>query len=712
MARPNRLAVFLCQGGHRGEPSLDFKRLRWTAEARGYPVWEITQACGQEGAAAVARMAREAGLDSFILGACPLAAQGGPLGGELARAGLPVDMALHLDLCQKPQGASGQCQVSDGGQQALGQALICQEARPVPEFQDREVERRVLVLGSGLLALTVARGLLHSGYPVLLLTPGRRLAPPEPLLGPAAMAEAADLARVLEADPNLEVVPRGQLIRLAGSAGAFQATVLDHQMRRLHRGLGAVVVTQGPPTRLNCGATGLEPGPRVVSLDELLGWLSSPEHFRKKVPVAGPPRVGLAVGLGREASPMSLRAACQAGQALVRELGAQVTLFTGQAKMAAADLEELTQETRGLGVIFVKFTDSRPRASALPQGLGLCYQEEILGREFCQPLDVLAVDQVPAPDEAWLGLARALGLAVAGDGCLQPDQVNALPVASARAGVFVVGPACGAWDLPASLDQAGIALASVRLLLGQGWARVQAGTVRVDRRRCTICLTCVRVCPQQAMGRLERRPVANPLACTGCGTCASECPMEAIQIAGQDDQRYQREIGAAVCKSPSGLQSGLEQEILVFACANSAGRALAGARLQGRPWPAGVRLVQVPCAGKVDPAYVLGAFQEGLDGVLILGCHPDACYSLTGSTWASHRVPHLARLLKEAGYDSRRLSSAGVAPNMQNQAMDLLEQTHRRIAELGPNPLKVEARVRDFLARFTVRIDETYAITG
>lgn len=188
--------------------------------------------------------------------------------------------------------------------------------------------------------------------------------------------------------------------------------------------------------------------------------------------------------------------------------------------------------------------------------------------------------------------------------------------------------------------------------------------------------------------------------------------MEAIQIAGQDDQRYQREIGAAVCKSPSGLQSGLEQEILVFACANSAGRALAGARLQGRPWPAGVRLVQVPCAGKVDPAYVLGAFQEGLDGVLILGCHPDACYSLTGSTWASHRVPHLARLLKEAGYDSRRLSSAGVAPNMQNQAMDLLEQTHRRIAELGPNPLKVEARVRDFLARFTVRIDETYAITG
>ncbi|MBI5522355.1 MAG: hydrogenase iron-sulfur subunit [Desulfarculus sp.] len=712
MKSPNRYGVFLCQGGHGGQESLDFKRLRWTAEAQGVPVFEVTQACAQEGAAAVARLTGEGGFDSFILGACPLAGPGGPLAGELWRAGLKPEMVQHLDLCQKPLGQTGQCLVMDGGALALDQALVAQAARFQPESREMEVSRRVLVLGSGLLALKAARGLLLGGYKVLLITPGRRLAPPEPLLGLEAKLEATALARELEAAERLEVVSRGELLRLAGSSGGFTATVLDRQRRRWTRRAGAVLVTQGPPTRLNSGDTGLEAGPRVVSLSDLLIWLSSPEHFRKKVPRQGQPRVGLAVGLGQEASPMSLRAACLAARGLVSELGAEVTLFTSQAKMAAPDLEELTQEVRGLGVVFVKFDSHRPQASPRPDGVGVSYFEEILGRELSQDLDLVAVDEVPGPGQAWRGLARVLGLAASGDGSLQPDQVNALPTASARAGVFLLGPASGAWDLPAALDQVGQALAGVRALLGQGKARVEEGRVRVDRRRCAICLTCVRVCPRQAMGRQDRRPEANPLACTACGTCASECPMEAIQIAGQDDQRFAREIGAAVSKSPSGLLTAPEREMLVFACANSAGPALAAARLAGRPWPSGVRLVQVPCAGKVDPAYVLWAFQQGLDGVLVLGCYEDACHSLTGSTWAAYRAGHLRRLLTEAGCDPRRLISAGVAPGMHAQVMDMMEQARQRVEGLGANPLKTQARVREFLSRFTVRIDETYAIAG
>lgn len=712
MANASRHGVFLCQGGQGGQESLDFKRLRWTAEARGVPVFEVTQACAQEGAAAVARLAGQWGMESFILGACPLAGQGAPLAGELWRAGLQPGMVQHLDLCQKALGQAGQCQVLEGGALALEQALVAQAAQPRLESRVVEIARRVLVLGSGLLALKATHGLLADGHQVLLLTPGRRLAPPEPLWGPEARLEATALARELEASERLEVVPRGELLRLAGTAGGFTATVLDRQRRRWSRRVGAVVVSQGPPLALNHGGTGLVPGPRVISLADLILWLSSPEHFRKKLPQAGSPRVGLAVGLGQEASPLSLRAACLAARGLVSDLGAEVTLLTGQAKMAAPDLEELSQEVRGLGVVFVKFSQAAVQASPRPDGLDLGYFEEILRRRVSQELDLLAVDEAPAPDRAWRNLARVLGLAVAGDGSLQPDQVNALPTASGRAGVFLLGPASGAWDLPAALDQVGQALAGVARLLGQGQARVEEGRVRIDRRRCAICLTCVRVCPRQAMGRADRRPAANPLACTACGTCASECPMEAIQIAGQDDQRYTAEISAAVSKSPSGLLAPQEQELLVFACANSAGPALAAARLAGQPWPPGLRLVRVPCAGKVDAAYVLWAFQQGLDGVMVLGCYEDACHSLTGSTWAAYRSGHLSRLLAEAGCDPRRLLSAGVAPAMHARVMDLVEQARRQVEELGPNPLKTQARVRDFLSRFTVRIDETYAIAG
>jgi heterodisulfide reductase subunit A len=169
-------------------------------------------------------------------------------------------------------------------------------------------------------------------------------------------------------------------------------------------------------------------------------------------------------------------------------------------------------------------------------------------------------------------------------------------------------------------------------------------------------------------------------------------------------------VGAAVSRSPSGLWTEQETELLVFACANSAGRALEAARLAGRAWPRGARLVKVPCAGRLDPAHVLRAFQEGLDGVLVLGCHQDACYNLGGGNWAGYRLEHLEGLLAQAGCDPRRLGSVGVAPAMQGVIMDIIAQAREDVEALGPNPLKTGARVRAFLGRFTVRMDETYAI--
>lgn len=705
-------AVFICQGGQGGSPSLEHKRLRWCAEAQGVPVWEVSQACAQDGAATLARLALRQGVESFILAACPLAGRGGPLAQQLAAAGLDPQALLHLDVCQGPPQEGRPCPVREGAVQALAQALISQEALAQAAAQVREVSRRVMVLGDGLLALGLTRELLWAGYPVLLLTPGRRLAPPEPLLGPEAARQAAALAWELEETSGLEVVPGGRLLALAGQAGDFSVSLLDRQGQRLKRRVGAVAVSQGPPLALNLGASGLEPGPRVISLAELAGWLDSPEHFRRALPGRERPAVGLMLGLGRQASPLGLRAACRLGLALMEEHGAQVTLYTRQAKVAAPDLEALSQAARARGMLMVKFSQGVPRASQRDDGLEVAYHEEILDLEVIQRLDLLAVDQTPAPDQAWRGLARVLGLGVGRDGSLQPDLVGALPTASGRAGVFLLGPAARAWDLTAGQDQASQVLLAVRELLARGKVSAPAGRVRVDRRLCALCLTCVRVCPVGAMGQDERRPQANPLACTACGTCAAECPMDAIQIIGCDDATSLRQVGAALAKSPSGLWTEQETELLVFACANSAGRALEAARLEGQPWPKGARLVQVPCAGRLDVAHVLKAFQEGLDGVLVLGCHTDACYNLGGGNWAGYRLEHLADLLIQAGCDPRRLKRAGVAAAMPGQVMEIIAQARQSLEELGPNPLKTGARVREFLGRFTVQMDETYAIAG
>ncbi len=711
MPSPAHVGVFLCQGGHGRADSLEYKKLRWAAET-GSPngrMYEISQACQHEGAAALARLAKEQGLTQILLGACPLAGPSGPLAEALAQHDLDPAMVNTVDVCRRPAEGLGQCLVESGAHFALCQALAALKGRQEPEQETITVITRVLVVGEGIAALSAATGLAKIGYEVLLLTPGKRLAPPEPLLGPDTAQAASDLTKAVRSLEKITLLPRGQLLGLAGSAGRFHALLRDQEEKLQTHEVGAVIITQGPPQELNLGEWGVSPSPRLISLAELAALAAAPQHLTKLSGTTAP-RVGLAVGMAHEANPQSLHAALRLGRELVSKLGAEATLFTKNLKVATLDLEEMSQTARAEGVGLVKFSKNGFQAQAFEDRVVVDFHEEILAMDLHQELDLLAVDQRPAPDEAYMELARCLGLEVSPDGSLQPASVNALPTLTGRGGVFVAGPAQGSRDLVTTLDQVQEALWQVRSLLGQGQTTIQAGIIKVDRMACALCLTCIRVCPQGAMGRLERRPVANPLACTACGTCAAECPMNAIQLLNQEDQRCQEEIKAGLGTPSTVAQDGIRQEMLVLACSNSAGIALREARARGAAWPSEARLVQVPCAGKIDPEQVLMALTEGFDAVLVLACHEQACYSLHGNTWATYRLDHLRTVLEEAGFPSERLITASVAPSMGNEAMKLIGKSLVRIRELGPSPLKIEARVRDLLSPYTTQMDRSYTI--
>lgn len=711
MPSPARVGVFLCQGGPDRAESLEYKKLRWAAEtgSPGGRLFEISQACQQEGAAALARLAQEQGLSQILLGACPLAAPSGPLAEALAQQDLDPAMLRTVDVCRRPEMGMEQCLVESGAHFALCQALVELKERQEPERETIRVAARVLVLGSGLAALSATAGLAKNGYEILLLTPDKRLAPPEPLLGPDAVQAASELKQAVRDLENISILPRGQLLGLAGSAGRFYALLRNQEEKLQSHEIGAVIVTQGPPLELNLGDWGSTPSPRLISLAELAALSAAPMHLAK---LSGKkaPRVGLAVGLAQEAGPQSLRAALSLGRDLVSKLGAEATLFTKNLKVASADLEEISQLARAEGVGLVKFSKNGFKARALEDRVLVDFHEEILARDLHQELDLLAVDQRPVPGEAYLEMAHCLGLEVAPDGSLQFATVNALPTLTSRGGVFVAGPAQGSRDLLTTLDQIQEIIWRVRSLLGKGQPLIQAGIIKVDRKACALCLTCLRVCPQGAMQRLERRPLANPLTCTACGTCAAECPMNAIQILNHEDQRSQEEIKAGLSTPSTVIEDGFGQEMLVLACANSAGIALREARSRGGAWPGEARLVQVPCAGKIDPEQVLLALREGFDAVLVLACPEMACYSLHGNTWAAYRLEHLRTVLQEAGFPSERLITASLAPSMGKEAMDLIGKSLELSRKLGPSPLKIEARVRDLLSPYTMHMDRSYTI--
>ncbi len=384
MAAPQAVGVVICQGRQPALDSPTHRRLFWTAQA-ALPqgrVATITHACRDEGADALAELVAAHGWREVLVAGCPRAWEATRLAARLTARGLAEVNLCTLGDCL--EGGSGEqpCTVAPGGPARLGQALALlggQAAEPAPGEKPCP---RLLVLGSGLAALTAARGWAGLGQPVLLVTPGRRLAPPEPLLPPAAQEEARRLAEDLPA--GLEVVAGGRLLGLQGVAGAFTVLVQARDGDLVERPVGAVIVAQDPPHGLNWEPGRLPESPRVVPLEELCRLLDSPAHWRARSGREAP-AVGLAVGLWREASPLALAAAARAAVAILAQPGAAVYLLADNVKVASGDLESLTQAAREAGVFCFKTTGQRPGIASEGEGFtSPCATRCSIGRWRCR----------------------------------------------------------------------------------------------------------------------------------------------------------------------------------------------------------------------------------------------------------------------------------------------------------------------------------------
>jgi coenzyme F420-reducing hydrogenase delta subunit/NAD-dependent dihydropyrimidine dehydrogenase PreA subunit len=204
----------------------------------------------------------------------------------------------------------------------------------------------------------------------------------------------------------------------------------------------------------------------------------------------------------------------------------------------------------------------------------------------------------------------------------------------------------------------------------------------VDPQKCVICLTCYRCCPHGAIYYEDNRAVVSPLACQACGICASECPQNAIQMGEFTDAAMEEALRAAgSAEAPTGAP-----RIVAFCCQNSAAEAAQMAEAFGHELPAGLRVIRMPCAGKIDLDYILNAFVEGADGVLVMTCHMGNCKSETGNIYAGWRVEDAQRIMAEAGFAEERLRRVTLASNMGFEfarAAREMEQTLKQLSE-GP----------------------------
>lgn len=137
------------------------------------------------------------------------------------------------------------------------------------------------------------------------------------------------------------------------------------------------------------------------------------------------------------------------------------------------------------------------------------------------------------------------------------------------------------------------------------------------------------------------------------------------------------------------MQEGtFEPRILAFCCHYCAYAAadLAGAmRLR---YPTSVRVVEVPCSGRVEVTEILHAFERGVDGVMVAGCLEGECHYLEGNFNARRRVQYVAGLLDQIGLGRERVRMVNLSSAMAARFAAVVEEMTETVRSLGPNPLQ------------------------
>jgi len=116
----------------------------------------------------------------------------------------------------------------------------------------------------------------------------------------------------------------------------------------------------------------------------------------------------------------------------------------------------------------------------------------------------------------------------------------------------------------------------------------------------------------------------------------------------------------------------------------------AGADLTGSSrisYPPNVRILRVPCSGRVDPLFILKALRLGLDGVLVSGCHPGDCHYTAGNYNARRKFVILSRLLEYVGIDPRRVQFSWVSASEGDKFAKIVSEVAMDVKALGPNHL-------------------------
>jgi heterodisulfide reductase subunit A len=320
-----------------------------------------------------------------------------------------------------------------------------------------------------------------------------------------------------------------------------------------------------------------------------------------------------------------------------------VTIIYKDIRAGGKFYEELYNRVQDLGVNFVQgdFT----QVTKIEDGNLVVQYQDSKDRIKSITGDLIVLSTGMIPTTGSKELAEKLGLELDKYGFYAEVDPKVGSVITKKPGIYIAGAGHSPKDIPESVTQANAAAMMTGLHLMKKINAVKPDLApTVDEDACGRCGICVSICPYDAPNLPPEGAVEiDKDLCQACGLCIASCPTKALENPNYGYDLIEEQVNSSL---------GFENEdinIIGFACKDCGYNLLDTAGVYGSEYSSSFTPIYVPCMSVVSLRHIIGALENGADGVMLIGCVEDRCHFEKGVEHAARQLNLMKNLYGEIG---------------------------------------------------------------
>lgn len=528
--------------------------------------------------------------------------------------------------------------------------------------------KRVLVVGGGVAGLEAARNLAMQGYSVCLLEKKPELGGTVKrlnLLYPEGMPNSHTLTPLIGAVrllKNIEIITEGEFLEVIGDTGNYEVKIkVKGKEKTLW--VGAIIVATGFKEYTIEDVTAYGYGRyknvlKPIDFEEMVTVGKIDIEKVKSVVI-----INCAGSRDKKYLPYCSRVCCFIGlkeAKLVKDMNPKAEVYVSYIDMRSyGSLDSLYNLLKDR--YMVNFI--RGRASEVKEKDGkltVKLEDTILDKVLEIQADYVILSHGYVGDNETLSKLN-IPLDTDDKGFFPTTYSNAsLSVDSNPRGIFICGAASYPKNVPESISDArNVVLSALNTLKDIG---LSTPVAKINSDICseTNCKLCLSVCPYGAIVEDKDEIKVISSMCMGCGICTATCPSGANTLEGLSDSELFKEM-------EEKIKPG---DTLAFLC-------------KWCPFPAyeagkngfkKVKVIKIPCSGRISAGLILKGFNLNAKNVLVAGCYPDACHYVRGNLTARRKVLLTKALLEQFGIPEENLRIEWICKNETDKLKSVFEE--------------------------------------